>query len=462
MMMTTTTTTTTKTFTLSTRPFFEDIDIIDSLDSDGSRRLFEDLPKIKFTLKEALEAAKVEQIDDILKKSMEFADKARKDPKIASRGLTDDEAGAISCYTLEEGEKSPYRIINQSISVSRTRDTLSSTRKFIFLLLSGLRKLPPFRPSRGQMLYRGIRVRVPTTQGEANGHQFYAKGRTVTWWGFTSTTTVLEITQSFIKGVKARTIFSIGGEDLWGYDIKAFSPYLKEEEVLIEPETKVCVNRVAEDIQGTGTLTKIEVVFQKTGKLVLEDIIKKVTRVTVAHKGERWACSWKECPAYVEKEKKYSLDGHPRIATFIGGNFCTVIGNALLPLNKVVSWSIKVLNSKENGGRGIYIGVAPSDIIQNNLSYNKYGWYLHCFDSKLHSGRPHNFSGKEYGPRKEDGGYVRRGDSVGVVMDTATGEISFMLNGVNLGVAYEGIFLDKRLVLCVILESKGDSVELVI
>ena len=47
-------------------------------------------------------------------------------------------------------------------------------------------------------------------------------------------------------------------------------------------------------------------------------------------------------------------------------------------------------------------------------------------------------------------------------MDTTKGELSFVLNGVNYGVAYEGIPLDKPLVPCVILEYKGDSVELII
>ena len=47
-------------------------------------------------------------------------------------------------------------------------------------------------------------------------------------------------------------------------------------------------------------------------------------------------------------------------------------------------------------------------------------------------------------------------------MDTAKGELSFILDGVNLGVAYEGIPLDKPLVPCVLLWWKGDSIELVI
>ena len=70
---------------------------------------------------------------------------------------------------------------------------------------------------------------------------------------------------------------------------------------------------------------------------------------------------------------------------------------------------------------------------------------------------------KKYGPRKEKWGeYVHTGDSVGVVMDTAKGELSFVLDGVNLGVAYEGIPLDKPLVPYVNIKPEGDSVELVI
>ena len=47
-------------------------------------------------------------------------------------------------------------------------------------------------------------------------------------------------------------------------------------------------------------------------------------------------------------------------------------------------------------------------------------------------------------------------------MDTTKGELSFTLNSVSLGVAYEGIPLDKLLVPCVLLYHKGDSVELIV
>ena len=69
---------------------------------------------------------------------------------------------------------------------------------------------------------------------------------------------------------------------------------------------------------------------------------------------------------------------------------------------------------------------------------------------------------EKYGPRKGGGGYVHTGSSVGVVMDTAKGELSFAVNGVNLGVAFDGIPLDKPLVPCVLLGWEGDSVEFII
>ena len=84
----------------------------------------------------------------------------------------------------------------------------------------------------------------------------------------------------------------------------------------------------------------------------------------------------------------------------------------------------------------------------------------YCYYSILFSGPPHNYPGKEYGPRKGDGDYIHTGDSVGVVMDTTKGELSFAVNGVNLGIVYDGIPLDKLLVPCIILFWKSDSVEL--
>ena len=45
-------------------------------------------------------------------------------------------------------------------------------------------------------------------------------------------------------------------------------------------------------------------------------------------------------------------------------------------------------------------------------------------------------------------------------MDTTKGKLSFAINGVSYGVAFDGIPLDKPLVPCVLLDYHGGSVEL--
>ena len=179
-------------------------------------------------------------------------------------------------------------------------------------------------------------------------------------------------------------------------------------------------------------------------------------------------CVWKECPDCVDEDKKYYLDPInlktvAKVSRNDGYGRCAIIGNTTLPPNKVISWCIKILKSKFNDGSGISVGVAPSDIDQNEeCNYSKCGWYLGCYNLMLHSGPPHNYRGKEYGPRKEKGKgrYVQAGDSIGVLMDTTKGELSFVVNGVNLGVAFDGIPLGKPLVPCVLMFLENDTVEL--
>ena len=176
-------------------------------------------------------------------------------------------------------------------------------------------------------------------------------------------------------------------------------------------------------------------------------------------------CIWKECPECPKVGKRYFIDeSSPRVAMNVSKKFCTIIGNTALPPNKVTSWSVKILNSKWNDGRYTYVGVAPADIDQSSdYNHMECGWYFDCYDSTLCSGHPHKYWNRKYGPRKESNGeYVHTGDTIGSVMDTAKGELSFVVGGANLGVAYAGIPLDKPLVPCVLNLYESDSVEFVI
>lgn len=183
----------------------------------------------------------------------------------------------------------------------------------------------------------------------------------------------------------------------------------------------------------------------------------------------RYTGAWKACPPGIFPTKVYSVSpANPRVATVVGGewnDWCNIIGNTPLPLGAVTSWGVKVLRSENGRARFINVGVAPADIDQEGVgNYEKCGWYFDCFFFTKQAGPPHNyeFPGKAYGPHRDHKvTYVRPGDSVGVVMDTTKGELSFIVCGKNYGVAFDGIPLDKPLVPCVIMQRKGNSVELV-
>lgn len=190
------------------------------------------------------------------------------------------------------------------------------------------------------------------------------------------------------------------------------------------------------------------------------DVVKGTTQKIFGYSG-----NWKDCPYETSDERKYAVKSSSGVATKVNsgmyGESCTIIGNAPLPIGQVLSWNVKV--ARTWGGEGVYVGVATSDIKQNvDGNFNRCGWYYCCYNSMLVSGPPHNCKNKEYGLKKGDGKYIKDGDTVGVLIDTTKGEISFILNGENLGVAFVGVPLVKPLVPCVLLSCYADSVELVI
>lgn len=187
-------------------------------------------------------------------------------------------------------------------------------------------------------------------------------------------------------------------------------------------------------------------------------------------KGAEWAsrCAWKECPSTVIYPKRYTVSGEDRrIATMVRAtrttsDMSTVLGDTPIPKEAICEWSIQVLATRRGAGCCILVGVAPVTTDQNTeRNFEKSGWYFYCFDSNISSGPPHRLCRRPYGTRKQVGTYVKEGDVVGIVFDTRSGvygTLSFVLNGINRGVAVEGIPLDVPLVPAAILLLSNDSI----
>ena len=138
---------------------------VDCINKSG--HLFTEFKKKHPTLEDALKS--MEYGDEKAKKlSAMFMKRADgKLKEFEAPGLTSEDVAAIFCYTYEwEREKygdfeSPYRMLNNSLSIDRSNASLKKTRGFLFLLLQALRKLPRYTPVNG-VLYRGIRIHVQT------------------------------------------------------------------------------------------------------------------------------------------------------------------------------------------------------------------------------------------------------------------------------------------------------------
>lgn len=258
----------------------------------------------------------------------------------------------------------------------------------------------------------------------------------------------------------------------------------EEEKVLSEKGFKETVEYRAavRRLSGEGSWVKSTLVKDAKGMsftlplLVLGEEYQLRIRAKCNGKASEWSdpvkfltrgfsecCAWKECPDYVSDERHYILSGDDlRVATKDEEcGYSTIIGNIAIPVGKDVSWGVKIIRSEDGKGSSIYVGVAPFDINQNvDTNHWEFGWYYDCYKSVLCSGQPHNCWNTPYGPRKEDGSYVKTGDIIGVNMDASSGCLSFVLGGTNLGCAFSAIPRDRPLVPCVLVWCQGDTVEL--
>lgn len=133
---------------------------------------------------------------------------------------TEEEAVLIATYTYEEEEEentenSPYKILNKKLRNDNYEDQISSKKSYTRLLLQALRKFPR---TTSQTLYRGVK----------DDDNQYSVGMELIWKGFSSTSTSLRTTQTFLAKEKtSSTLFEIRG--MWGYNISDFSNYPKEQ-----------------------------------------------------------------------------------------------------------------------------------------------------------------------------------------------------------------------------------------
>ena len=144
-----------------------------------------------------------------------------------SNDLTKDEAAAIMLYTMswEPYEQCLFPILN-GILQSKSRTKLKPWFLYLKLLFVALDRLPAIA---NQSLFRGVKRDLSDE---------YKLGQPVIWWGFSSCTISEDITEreEFCGGTGKRTMFIIDCNS--GKNIRNYSYYPDEDEVVILPATQ--------------------------------------------------------------------------------------------------------------------------------------------------------------------------------------------------------------------------------
>jgi len=115
-------------------------------------------------------------------------------------------------------------------------------------------------------------------------------------------------------------------------------------------------------------------------------------------------------------------------------------------------WTTKIVHHTSNSQS--MIGVAP---FGEKITTGWSGWYFMTISSTLYSGPPMNFSSLKYA----NTGALVSGSTVKVRLNMNTKTISFVINGVDCGVAYSNIPVDIELCLSIMIFYKNDSVEII-
>ncbi|CAF1061298.1 unnamed protein product [Adineta steineri] len=187
-------------------------------ESDKLSMLFENCKeKALVTLEEA-----IKPIASCIPGVKEMANEAKTMSSALSMcNLSVDQVSSIILYTMEwkVHEESVYYVLNQKLRKKNLQE-LEPWLLYLRLILTALAHIP----SSNKTIYRGVTRDL---------RKEYHKGKTVSWWQFSSCTASLDVLQNelFLGKTGPRTLFNI--ECYSGKDIRSYSKYQAEDEILL-------------------------------------------------------------------------------------------------------------------------------------------------------------------------------------------------------------------------------------
>ncbi|CAF1406503.1 unnamed protein product [Adineta steineri] len=140
----------------------------------------------------------------------------------SKHGLTHDESASIYIYTMEWGEQTLYRVLNQTLR-NENRHLLKVWFPYMKLFDTALNKLPTVR----EVVWRGV--------SEDIGKNF-TKNQTITWWTINSCSLSVNVIKGFLGNEKHSTMFLI--EAVNGKKVSGYTELESEDEIILKMGTE--------------------------------------------------------------------------------------------------------------------------------------------------------------------------------------------------------------------------------
>jgi hypothetical protein len=159
----------------------------------------------------------------------------------SEHGLSKDQSASVYIYTMEWGEKTLYRVLNNALR-SENRQELKIWFSYLKLFDTALDKLPTVK----EILWRGIPIDI--------GKNF-TKNQLLTWWSVNSCTSSVDVIKNFIGNNKNSTLFLI--EAIYGKKISGYTEFENEDEIILRMGTQLRVKSNALDYPGGSHLVHL-------------------------------------------------------------------------------------------------------------------------------------------------------------------------------------------------------------